>query len=339
MMRATHALGAMLVLGGTLASQAEVHFEQDVLPFLQAKCFKCHGKPETLSSGKRKEPKGGLRLDGRGWFERGGDGEDAVVAGDLEESGVYRRVTLPADDPDFMPSKGDPLTAAEVETLRRWIEQGADFGDWRGTPGPGAGAASRPTVVAATPPRIQHLRRIGQGLATISSARLDKIAGDSAQIQAAIPDSPLLRVSFRAAETRTDDKRLRELTPLGAHITRLELGRTKVTDRGMAVVAKMPRLTHLSLSNTEVGDAGLQQLKKLDELRVLNLYGTRVTDASLPTLNALPALERVFVWQSGISAGGVDELRKARPTLEVVGAPVWPEPPEPETDARPRRRR
>ncbi|MCB9550854.1 MAG: hypothetical protein H6705_03020 [Myxococcales bacterium] len=37
------------------------------------------------------------------------------------------RITLPPDHEDYMPSKGDPLTPAEVATLTRWVATGADW--------------------------------------------------------------------------------------------------------------------------------------------------------------------------------------------------------------------
>lgn len=48
---------------------------------------------------------------------------------------MFERVTLPPDEDDFMPPKGkaDPLTPEEVDLLKRWIDEGADFGDWRGS--------------------------------------------------------------------------------------------------------------------------------------------------------------------------------------------------------------
>ncbi|MCA8943839.1 MAG: hypothetical protein KDB80_14850 [Planctomycetes bacterium] len=331
---------ATALLASAGSAQDAISFERDVLPFLEAKCFKCHGTPQRRSDGSFKEPKGGLRLDGRAWIERGGDGEDAVVAGELEESGVYRRVSLPADDSDFMPSKGDPLTDAERETLRRWIENGADFGDWVGSPGPGADAPpareTAPVVVAA---RVALLQRLGEGLRPANPSAVQKIAGDSAQITAISMDSPLLRVSFRAAEPKTDDARVAELAPLREQITELVLARTKITDRALATIAKMPRLTRLDLSQTEITDAGLQKLQKLPELRALNLFGTKVTDRVKESLAEMPALEQVWLWRTEVSDGARDALSEKRPGLRVVGGPAWPVVPEQREDEDGNRRR
>ena len=143
-----------------------MHFERDLLPILEQKCFKCHSAPKG-----GKQPKGGLRLDGKAWIQRGGDGEDAILAGELEDSGVYRRVALPEDDPDFMPSKGDPLTAGERAVLGRWILEGAEFGDWVGAKGPDSSAAD-PNVPAVVPPRHAMLEALGDGVAKKSAASI-----------------------------------------------------------------------------------------------------------------------------------------------------------------------
>ena len=58
-----------------------------------------------------------------------------LVPGDPAKSSMYVRVSLPPDDLDIMPAEGDPLTAAQIDTLKRWIAEGADFGGWSGAGG------------------------------------------------------------------------------------------------------------------------------------------------------------------------------------------------------------
>jgi mono/diheme cytochrome c family protein len=98
-----------------------VSFNKDVRPILADNCFACHG-PD------RHQRQAGLRLD----REEGAtaalpSGHVAIVPGDPDTSALVHRVTDP-DDQSRMPhaSSGKPrLTAAQIETLRRWIEQGA----------------------------------------------------------------------------------------------------------------------------------------------------------------------------------------------------------------------
>ena len=93
-------------------------FNRDVRSILSDKCFFCHGP----DSGKRQAE---LRLDVR---------EDAISAGAFEPgkanaAAIIRRV-LSRDPEEQMPppgSKLDPLTEKEVDTLKRWIDAGAEY--------------------------------------------------------------------------------------------------------------------------------------------------------------------------------------------------------------------
>ena len=90
-----------------------VLFNRDVRPILSENCFECHG-PDAA---KRKAD---LRLDA------GELGLALIVAGKPGESEFYQRI-VHADPDERMPppDSGHALSAVEVETLRRWIEQGA----------------------------------------------------------------------------------------------------------------------------------------------------------------------------------------------------------------------
>src|SRR5262249_13096518 len=98
-----------------LARAAEVEFNRDVRPILSDACFACHGPDK----GKRK---GGLRLD----TEEGG--RKVVVPGKAAESELLRRLTT-ADEKDRMPPAraNRRLTDAQVEVIRRWVDQGAKW--------------------------------------------------------------------------------------------------------------------------------------------------------------------------------------------------------------------
>ncbi|TDJ74582.1 MAG: DUF1553 domain-containing protein [Planctomycetota bacterium] len=125
------------------ASGPDVDFARDVRPILARRCFECHGPDKQ---------KGSLRLDVRDSLFRGPDPDfPPVVPGDLEASGLFERVTLPADDPDVMPAKGEPLSVDEIEVLRKWITAGAPAPASAFTPVSETGAAGLPP---ASPERI-----------------------------------------------------------------------------------------------------------------------------------------------------------------------------------------
>lgn len=116
------------------ATAAPVKFETEILPFLEKKCVECHSAPHADKNGKIIKPKAGLRMDAAWAIKAGSEDGAVLVAGKPPESELFLRVTLPTDDDDFMPPSGkaDPLTPEETELFKRWIEEGADFGDWHG---------------------------------------------------------------------------------------------------------------------------------------------------------------------------------------------------------------
>jgi len=112
--------GASAILGMVpQAGAQDVTFEANVRPILEESCFKCHGAEKQ---------KGELRLDTQEGIVKGGENGPVFVAGKPEESSLYKLVILPADDPDIMPAKGDPLTEAQAKVIHDWIAAGAAFG-------------------------------------------------------------------------------------------------------------------------------------------------------------------------------------------------------------------
>jgi len=102
------------------ANAAEVDFVRDVRPIFQKHCYSCHGP---------KKQKSGLRLDVKSAAFKGGDGYGpSLVAGSANESPLIELVTSD-DEYSRMPPEGDPLSAAEIRTLTKWIDAGADWPD------------------------------------------------------------------------------------------------------------------------------------------------------------------------------------------------------------------
>jgi mono/diheme cytochrome c family protein len=113
----------MVVLGsGLRAPAAPPDFAREVRPLLEAHCFKCHG-PE--------KQKGGLRFDTRdGAFLTADSGEKAITPGHASQSRLVKLVSSKKDD-ERMPPKGDPLSRAQINLLKRWIDAGADWPEAR----------------------------------------------------------------------------------------------------------------------------------------------------------------------------------------------------------------
>jgi hypothetical protein len=108
-----------------LAAAQPVNFNRDVRPILSENCYACHGFD-------KEGRKADLRLDTHEGATATNDGVTAVVPGKPDESELIARInTTDKDDVMPPPKSKKTLTAAQKETLRRWIAEGAEYqGHW-----------------------------------------------------------------------------------------------------------------------------------------------------------------------------------------------------------------
>lgn len=103
-----------------LLSEPAVSYSADIKPILNKKCITCHG-------GVKK--KGGFSLLFREEaLDTTESGKRAIVPGDPDASEMIRRLTL-KDEDERMPYHEEPLSEHEISLLRRWIKEGAKWGE------------------------------------------------------------------------------------------------------------------------------------------------------------------------------------------------------------------
>ena len=94
-------------------------FENKIRPILTDKCYKCH----STESGKSK---GGLTLDTKPGWEKGGDAGPAIVPGKPEKSPLYTAITYADKDTQMPPSSsGGKLAENQIADIVAWIKMGA----------------------------------------------------------------------------------------------------------------------------------------------------------------------------------------------------------------------
>ena len=101
-----------LVLAG---DDQTVDYLRDIKPFLQQRCYACHGAVKQES---------GLRLDTAQSMLRGGDSGPVLDPGRSSESLIIEAVTGEIDQ-WRMPPEGEPLEAEQIALLSKWIDDGA----------------------------------------------------------------------------------------------------------------------------------------------------------------------------------------------------------------------
>ncbi len=123
----------------TAADTERVQFNADVRPIFAEHCVACHGGVKQAS---------GFSLVYQENVLAGGEsGAPAVVPGDVEASYLIERVTDPDPESRMPPAEhGPPLSAVEIDRLKEWIAQGAEWElPW-----------------AIVPPRASSLPKVGR---------------------------------------------------------------------------------------------------------------------------------------------------------------------------------
>lgn len=102
---------------------ARVDFALQVRPILSKHCFACHGPDEE-------HRESGLALHSADLaYARADSGEAGIVPGKPDESEIVVRIEMDDEDDRMPPVEHGPgLSAEEVALIRRWIEQGAEYG-------------------------------------------------------------------------------------------------------------------------------------------------------------------------------------------------------------------
>ncbi|TWU58497.1 Planctomycete cytochrome C [Rubripirellula tenax] len=101
----------------SLLADQPIDFVRDVEPILRDRCLECHGPDDQ---------NGGLRFDRADASKIGDSGKHSIVAGKSSESELISRVISTRED-DRMPPDGERLTSDQIDTLRRWIDAGAEW--------------------------------------------------------------------------------------------------------------------------------------------------------------------------------------------------------------------
>jgi hypothetical protein len=108
---------ALLFCQPLVHAQTKIEYNRDVRPILAENCFACHG-PDSAAR------KASLRLDDRDAAIKMG----AIVPGKLKDSALIEHI-FSGDPKQVMPppKTRKTLTAAQKETLKRWIAEGAEY--------------------------------------------------------------------------------------------------------------------------------------------------------------------------------------------------------------------
>ena len=109
------AMGCLLAPSGRAADDGVAFFEKKIRPLLAEHCYECH------AAGKK--TKGGLNLDSRDGWMKGGDSGAALVPGDLDASLLIKAVRY--KDKEFRMPPKRKLTDSQIADFEQWVKLGA----------------------------------------------------------------------------------------------------------------------------------------------------------------------------------------------------------------------
>ncbi|MBB5035594.1 PSD1 and planctomycete cytochrome C domain-containing protein [Prosthecobacter vanneervenii] len=115
------ALIAASLLTATASAATKLDFNRDIRPILSDNCFACHG----FDAKKRKAD---LRLDVAEGAYKAIDGAFPIKPGNPDVSTIIQRI-LTKDEDEVMPppESNKHVSPAQVEILKRWIKEGAEY--------------------------------------------------------------------------------------------------------------------------------------------------------------------------------------------------------------------
>ncbi|RYU96339.1 DUF1553 domain-containing protein [Emticicia agri] len=114
------AIGAIMAFSFNPFS-SQVDFNTEIKPILNKHCVSCHG-------GVKKAAELSFLFSQEAINTKGKSGKVAIVPGDAEHSEFYKRL-ITHDTEERMPKGKDPLNKEEIALLKKWIDQGAPWGD------------------------------------------------------------------------------------------------------------------------------------------------------------------------------------------------------------------
>ena len=286
-------------------AEEKVDFAKSVQGVFEARCIDCHGS---------KKQKGDLRLDKKETALA-----EVIQPGNSGESELAKLISLPADHEDIMPNKGEPLTKEQIEVIKKWIDEGANWPDGLVLISTKDRAAAEAAANKLPEPEIKEAPVSDAEKAAIARLTSGEGIGEKFSaplVMALAQNTKLIYANFRLVGKDVRDEHLAPLSDI-QNLSELDLANTQITAAGLGHIKGNKNLTKLSLANTSIDDAALKQIEELTNLMSLNLYNTKVTDAGLASLKNMKFLRKVYAWQSGVTEQGAAELNKALPNVDV----------------------
>ncbi|MES1217914.1 MAG: c-type cytochrome domain-containing protein [Bacteroidota bacterium] len=280
-----------------------VAFKDIIQPILNAKCTSCHNSDKS---------KGELDLTTSETIIKGGKSGNTIVAGDLEKSELYHRITLSPESSKYMPADSrTPLTPIETGFIKWWIENGADYKK----------NITSTEVDEKTKYLIAAYLGIDAGnnkeirlpeVEPADSVMVRQLSAMKIIVRPLTSQSNLLEVSFvmlQSADAAQIVSMLEKLSAIKKQLYRLDVSNCRLTKDAIKIIAAFGNLTKLELQKNNLTDEAIEPLSELRQLVVLNAGQNMLTDKSISTFKKITSLKKINLWQTQVTDDGAKDLQ------------------------------
>ncbi len=273
-------------------------YEQVIQPILLDRCSQCHRQDKR---------KGKLSMQSIAEMMKGGKTGPAVVAGKLDESELYKRITLDPSNEKFMPTDGKPpLTKAETAIIKWWIEKGylvegktiaelknaeeikSELASYLGFTVSMYDLTTKESAHDVVNPEIP---------ATLNLALVDSLRSKGVNVRIMLHNPVMLDITLPSG-SGIELKIIKDyLAAVAKNVIWLNVSDNNLTASDLNFISEMTNLEKLRLENNPIEDDIIELLLRLDHLEAINLNETNITKKGLEQLNQLPKLKRVYSWK------------------------------------------
>ena len=275
-------------------------FEDIVQPILIQRCGQCHREGKM---------KGQFSVQTLETLLKGGKTRAAVVAGSLNKSELFNRITLDPSNEKYMPADGKtPLTKAEIEIIQWWIEKGMatkgkKIAELKVSPEIQSKIAAvlgigNSTAVSET--AITENSKINPEIPAISNnALIDSLRNKGVNVRLMLHQPVMLDITIPTGMSASINSIKPILQSIAKNVIWLNLSNNGLTDNDLDFLAGMTNLEKLRLEKNPITDKILTQLSGLKHLEAVNLNETNVSEAGIEKLKQVPGIKRVYQWKEG----------------------------------------
>jgi hypothetical protein len=237
---------------------------------------------------------------------KGGKTRPAIVAGMLNKSELYNRITLDPTNEKYMPADGKtPLTKAEVEIIQWWIEKGmaikgkkiaelknaqaiqtkaADFLGFSGSSNNNETTNLENSKINPDIPTVFNI------------AQIDSLRNKGVNVRVMLHQPIMLDITIPSGFGTAINSIKSNLRSIAKNVIWLNVSNNGLTENELDFLPLMTNLEKLRLEKNPLTDKIILPLSGLHHLEALNLNETNVTQLGIEKLKQLPGLKRVYQW-------------------------------------------